>query len=57
MIPLETCFVYKYITIVRCVLFRKRKAEERSNEQQKAKVQKEWDKNYEVRLTIVFLKV
>lgn len=54
MISLETCFVYKYITIGLCVLFRKRKAEERSNEQQKAKVQKEWDKNYEVRLKLFF---
>lgn len=31
-----------------CVIFRKRKAQEEEEEEQRKKVQKEWDKNYEV---------
>ena len=39
-------------------IFRKRKAQEEEEDEQKKKIQKEWDKNYEVcsRWEVIFLR-
>lgn len=54
-----TILGFKHWTVKNVLHFRKRKAQEEEEEEQKKKIQKEWDKNYEVWLhlhkTIILL--